>query len=628
MLTPDREHYNPCEPRSFGKPVDPSELEGSISNFFSRYSTPSAEMRLSHGQDPTIQADLQLMRRDRLLSSFPDAQEGVRFLEKVLPQFIVESLGNQLFFPGLQSPISELVTNKDKFFSQLLFDFFAGKEEIEEGGQETGYINFNKPPKEQSYEYIGEKLTRLIRERVHKDKDPKTRAFFGWIGRHLMKKIYPEADFSLDRHNKMVTEEKEGMREVFKKFRDRVEKGAEGDLTLEKTNAFFKELADLKWSFPGLGSAETPVQDRIASNLSLYFDGFGSISDYLPYYGDEFNRENSFSWFVERWQKKPAKKSDFNYKEHYVKNFPQIFGDLPKGNAARTVSKEKLLPKWFEMLRAILLEGIDRTAKDAQDFNVTYFRFINNQNVAAGYAYAEEHKDEVLANLPNILQLTEEEVQARFMQGEPKILHDIHDLGQNTSDDLYKDTNFEELEQPFTEMKEEAILPPIILTEAEKARTDEDWFDIIGHGPNARIYEELKAYKVFSDEEFLLGVDPLFYGNWLSDQYANMAIAGNLEKFYEQRRNLPPIEAERERIEEFKTGVFSLPKTYKDLIINANRQLIRLQDEFDKVREQVTTFNVDAITQASILQQRMIAIRQVKNTIKQIIAKKKNSKGT
>lgn len=124
-----------------------------------------------------------------------------------------------------------IVLNKIKACPQLLFDFFVGKEEIEEGGQETGYINFNKPPKEQSYEYIGEKLTRLFRERVHNDKDTKTRAFFGWVGRHLMKMIYSETDFSLDRHNQMVDKDKEEIAEIFKTFREKVEKGVEGDLT-------------------------------------------------------------------------------------------------------------------------------------------------------------------------------------------------------------------------------------------------------------------------------------------------------------------------------------------------------------------------------------------------------------
>lgn len=623
--SPDREnYYNPGDPRSFGKPVDPSGLKDSVSSLFSRYSTPSAERRLFYGQDPTVQTVLQLMRRDRLLSTFPDAQEGVQFLEKVLPVFIKElTVGNQLFFPDLQPKlIIDLETDKKKFFSQLLFDFFTGGEEIEEGGQETGYIMMNQPPKEQSYEYIGEKLTRLIRGRVHTDKDPKTRAFFGWIGRHLMKKIYPETDFSLDRHNKMVDKEKKEMTEAFKKFRERLEKGVEGNLTLEKAYHFFGELGDFISPFTSLFS-ETPLAVRVSHNLRLNFNGFDDIKDFLPTREEEYSYSSyTFSKFVGRWQEKPSK--DFHYREYYKGKAPKIFEDIPQDDeVARTMPKEQLLPKWFEMLRTILSEETDWIPRDAQNFNVTYFRFIGNKNVADGYAYAEEHKDEILANLPQVLQLTEEGVQARFMQEEPKILHDKYDYGQNTSDDMYRDVNFEETGQSFAEMKEEATPPSIILTKEEKARTDEDWFDTIGHGPNARIYEELKAHGVFSDEEMLLGVDPLFFGNWLSDQYVNLASTDNLEKFYEQRRNLTPIEAERERIEEFKAGIFSLPKTYEDLIINANRQLIRLQSEFEKCRERATTFNIDAITQASILQERIIAIRRIKNIIKEIISKQK-----
>ena len=622
---PDKERYMPGDPRSFGKSADPSGLEELSSLFNHFYSTPSAEMRLSHGQDPSIQACFQLMKRDRLLSSFPEVQEGVKFLEKVLPTFIKElTMDDQLSSPGLQPKItiSDLEINKKKFFSQLLFDFFAGKEEIEEGGQETGYIMMDQPPKEQSYEYIGEKLTRLIRARVHDDKDPKTRAFFGWIGRHLMKKICPETDFSLDRHNKMVDKEKKKMADTFKKFREKLEKSIDGDLTSEKAYGFFGELRNLADFFARVDSAGTPLAVRVSGNLRINFDGFDDIYKYLPYEeSDIFHNTNTFSMFLQNWQEVPSK--DFNYREYYRKKAPKVFEDVSKDDSARTISKEQLLPKWFEMHKTILLEETEWIAKDAQDFNVTYFRFIRNNNIAAGYVYAEEYKDEIFANLPDVLKLTEEEVQARFMQGKPKILHDEYDSGKNSAADSYRDVNFEEMGEPLAEIIEEATPPPIVLTEEEKARTDEDWLNVIINGPNARLYEELKAYGIFSSEEWLLGVHPLFFGNWLSDEEANLAYAGKLKAFYASHKNLAPIEVEKKRIEEFKAGIFSPPKNYEDLIVNASRQLIRLQSEFNKCREQVTTFNVDAIAQASILQERMIAIRRVKNTIKEIIAQQK-----
>jgi len=623
---PDREHYNIGDPRSFGKPVDPQGLEGSMSSFASHYSTPSAEMRLFHGQDPMMQQFSQLMRRDRLLSAFPDVQEGIQFLEKVLPAFVKElTVGNQLPPSDSQSKliIPELEADKEKFVSQLLFDFFVGKEEIEEGGQETGYISFNKPPKEQSCEYIGEKLTRLIRARVHEDRDPKTRAFFGWIGRHLMKKIYPKTDFSLDRHNEMVNKEKKEMTEAFKKFRERLEKGIEGDLSLEKAYRFFGELGDLISPFTSLDCAETPLAVRISQDLRINFNGFNDIEEFLPTREGEYSYSSyTFSKFIKNWQEKPSE--GFNYREYYRGQSPKVFEDIPQDDdVIRTIPKEQLLPKWFEMLRTILLEETDYVPRVVQDFNVTYFRFIGNKSVATGYAYAQEHRDEILANLPQVLQLTEEEIQMHFMQGDPKILHDEYDSGENSSDDMYKDVNFEEIGEPLTEFVKEMALPSIVLTEEEKAKTDEDWFDLIANGPNAQLYKDLKTCPAFSDEEWFLGMHPLFFGNWLGDKEVSLAYEDKLKAFFEQRRNLTPIEAEKERIEEFKAGVFSPPKNYEDLIINANRQLIRLQGEFDKYREQATTFNIDAITQASILQERMIAIQRVKNTIRKIITKQK-----
>src|SRR3989304_1827903 len=92
-------HYHPGEPRTFGNPPDTSDLTtADVSKLSERYSNPESYMRLAHGQDPTFNRVFDLMRRDWALSAFPDAKEGVEFLNRYLPLFIQECKGFQLSF--------------------------------------------------------------------------------------------------------------------------------------------------------------------------------------------------------------------------------------------------------------------------------------------------------------------------------------------------------------------------------------------------------------------------------------------------------------------------------------------------------------------------------------------------
>lgn len=614
MPEPPEKYY--YQPEDFGglfdatQPQQPGRLIPDLS--------PESVMRILHGQHPTLNAYLDIMRRDRLLSAFPDPQDGARLLASVLPQFLRQfKHQDQLSLPSIQS---------EQVFNQLLFDFFTGdSDQIEAGGQETMYIFVSQPPVEQTYEYIGEKLLRLLRRQFHHDTDSGTQAFFGWIGRRLMKQIRPETDFSLDRHVERVAKEKVEIAQAFAAFRQKVTEGIKGELTEDTARIFFKELNDVAERLPSMIGGETPTLLRVGENLGMNFCG-GDINDYLPYkYEKEsgIRDENTFRKFVELFRKDPSTNvPSYNYLEFLRKEYSTIFGAIPADDTkARQLADAELLPLWFTMMKTILLEETEWIAKDAQDFTVSYFRFIGNKDVAAGYAFAEEHFAEIFAQLPQVLAMTEEEVKSRFMVGDPHILYDEHDYGRNDLNDMYTDVDFEDPGIPGFD--EQAPVPPIKLTEKEQARTDEEWLRVIGSGPNAALYEELRAYDIFSPEDWILGVYPLFFGNWLSDREAYM-----LDKpeerdiFHEKRRAMAPVESERERIQELKAGQFSLPNTLEDLVHNATRQIQRLEVQCNELRDKATTFNVEAIQEACFLQERLLSLRKVRNFLCQVITPK------
>ena len=165
--SPDKEKpdfYEPGNPRTFGNPPNTVGLGASLRASSERYSSLSARMRLLHGQDPTIKGIYQIMRRDRLLSIFPEVQQGVQFLDEVLPKFIEECQGNQLASSEISGLPEEFDENKEGFFGQFLFDFFTGHEEAEVGGQEVLYLFMDRPPQAQSYEYLGERLMKITRK--------------------------------------------------------------------------------------------------------------------------------------------------------------------------------------------------------------------------------------------------------------------------------------------------------------------------------------------------------------------------------------------------------------------------------------------------------------------------------
>lgn len=443
-------YYEPGNPRTVGLPSRPVTNED-LQNFFEKYSSPEAIRRLSEGRDPGIKAIFNVFNRDALLSSFPDILDAIDFLGEIFPKFVEEIKGErisedqQILFPSFVpiqkvNLLSEFNKDKSNFAVKLLSNLLLRPEGVVTGGLETQYIFASERKKEVSYEYIGEEIMKGLRKNFSEDKDPRTRAFFGWIGRHLMKKANPSTDFSLDRHNQMVEEDRTDLLQRLSQFKDLIEKGVEGELTREKAYEFFRGLSEFtNWGpghFPNILTAETTLQWRLQQDFRKVC-GLDDINEYMPYQEKERpGFDGNFAEFLDQWRSSPSENYGLNYREDYKRRFPEIFGDLNgTDEELKNLTDEILLQKWFSMLKFVLIETVEKTYNDIRDFVVTYFRFMEERAIAEGYAFAQKHISEIMNNLPQVVRLSEAEIKERFMQGMPPIFYDDEDDGNNRAEE-------------------------------------------------------------------------------------------------------------------------------------------------------------------------------------------------
>jgi len=616
-------YYEPGNPDSFGKPPKPPTGKD-LAAFLRRYQDdPQALMRLAHGQDQGFNEAMAAISHDRFLSAFPDMAEGVEFFLKNVPAMMERY--------GIEQPLSQLDL---PFYDEILSGLWENQEQIGIGGMGTLYISLIRPPKEQSYEYIGEMIGRGIRRHFSKDQSYQTQAFFGWIGRQVMKQVCPETDFSFDRHQQEAEKEKTEVNQLLTGILGQVEKGIEGGIenlkTAQQGYDFFKEIY---WKLPHFGAAETPLIFRVSHELWLEWDidlpmeatdmdsfgrfkeswyrageiGIPQVEIKYPWEEELWRKDGvvSYETLVAFWEKNPPrltgdyfqglkalldkhatqKISDLPKEEvlewyrqaetqdererinfhlfYWQKYFKDVFGEVVfHPEQMVQVTEEQLLSMWFKKLQSSLKTALKETIEDANNFKTTYFRFIEDPAIAAGYAFGQEHIEEILASLPKVVRMPEEEVYQKFFMGKPQILGAEDDYGENTSDDMYR-------EDPNRELFAYCV---------EKLTSKEDKrliFEIY-HGPNAKLYEELKSF-VFSEEQWKLGVDPLFFGFHLTDQLAK-AFLGE-EEVEEQLRTMDPLEREKERMNELKEGRFHLPQNPQDLLTNADLQIQRLSSE-------------------------------------------------
>ncbi len=138
------------------------------------------------------------------------------------------------------------------------------------GGIKTDFIQVEYS-REERYELVGDYLMRLVRKKLVPQDSRHVSAFFGWLGRRLMKQYVPETQFSLDWHVKKVDEVK---RKYFKMIDTALGELKEwtATYTFEAVNQFFsslgKEHSVLGLQFPA--EAEGNIIDRYVYWLWLH----------------------------------------------------------------------------------------------------------------------------------------------------------------------------------------------------------------------------------------------------------------------------------------------------------------------------------------------------------------------
>lgn len=611
-------NYEPGDPRSFGEPprIPPDdELAGDEGLEEVDLSPMSLKKR--------VRAAIDGIAWDRWRSMLPPLKEGTILIREVLPKFVTK-YGLSEFPPGLRQDSANI-------YDQILSRLWEGDDQVGVGGLETRYTFLNKPPDEQSYEYIGEAIGRAIRNDLAPipDLSHKTEAFFGWIGRVVMKSVFPQTDFSFDRHQEMAVKEQKEWLSTLRSLRAKLEVGITGKLTLKAIHDFFYELEK---DLPQFLSANTPLEHRLASDI---FDGdyfpdeqdfnsfcrrwaeateigvpkveilppweddrlYGaSISSYQQWmeYVDGFYQRNPedfrkgnrayyhmlkrlgvskpsdlsekvFMKWYERWAKNKVKRRQnwtlYYWREKYGKAWGGVLSDLRKMKEA---NHEDLLRYWYEMNRIDLLEDLKWGEREAKTFKTSYFRFIDNKDVAEGYAFAQKHINFLRVNLPKVVRMSEEEIWQRFFKGDPGILGGKGDYGRNYTDEMYEEADDQDPGEWFHER-------------SKLSEEDLDLYYKIKDGPNADLYKQLLSIK-FTQKQHDLGIIPLFFGIEYSDRFARAVLAGKTDEFFKEERQKTPFQRERKRISELKSGVFRLPKNIPDLLVNADFQIQRLEE--------------------------------------------------
>lgn len=629
MSSIEGDYYEPGDPHSFGRPPKP--LSGEDLDAFQEdaqyYLThPDAFLRLLHGQDEGMQRSIGIIKRDHFLSAFPEIAEGVDFVFQYLPLIMSEY--------GLDQDSLKTVEELTLFYDEILANFYAEEGQIRGGGLETNYIYFERPPQEQSYEYIGERIGRSIRRYFHQDRSYKTQAFFGWLGRQVMKKNCPETDFSFDRHAKMAAEEKAEELAKLREIKSRIEKGLEGEISLEKCYNFFR---DFHWQLPSLDCAETPLQYQLASK----------ISDAIINLPDHPDDTHNFEHFYREWQEAARKgipeliiqlpwEKEFQREEGVV-SYETWMTDLQ-----RFISRSrKIDPRdrnFYDGLVWMLREhGIDDPAELPQDEVMAWYEKVETRHQrrwANSHLYYWRQDDacvfgNLVFDLEKMSAATQEELLPLWFKMHCRdFLRSLEWVIEET--EAFETTYFRfidirsvaegyalaqaQIEEIMAHLPEIVRLPeaevhhrfllaePRILSDkqdygensgddlykgrfdrhpfdfdehANLSEEDQHWLVLIEGGPNASLFENLKFFE-FTSEQWVLGVHPLFYGFDYSDREADAFLSGDYQEFLDEQRALTAFRCEERRISELKAGDFSLPKNMEDLLANLDLHRKRL----------------------------------------------------
>lgn len=371
------------------------------------------------------------------------------------------------------------------------------------GGMQQDYIRMKIEP-EEYYELIGDFLMRAVRSRFAKDDSFETQAFFGWIGRRLMKQYVPETKLAIDESNQLAEKEKKEYLDTLDECIKRFEEGVKENLTFEKANEFFsKDTRHLRY----MGLSEGNFVSRYVSHLWIdryigdYFDNEISKHSFMPAF--------TFKGYKPKVRKYLEKKKEYdeieslprpiNTKEEYQKRGMDYEKDWDcgtgKSDYARTrelgllpkdesdfFDDEKILRIWYETKRKSVIGLLKGAREDISKFDANYFAVIQDKEFRRGYQAAELAFEELvspqdcvqlrffepIAKFPRLkeaLEMTPEEICQKFKLEENDPHNDF--MIELISKPYDAEGRLEELkreEELEREMKEEEKMEQLLFT--------------------------------------------------------------------------------------------------------------------------------------------------------------------
>ena len=330
-------------------------------------------------------------------------QEGIGQIPNLetLVKGFLERLGKDLSNPAIQGMApyaSDIATSAER-------DLSAGIG-YALGGIQTDFVQVKYTPEER-YELIGDFLMRLIRQKLVKEKKRHVSAYFGWLGRRLMKHYFPETKFSLDWHVEKVNETKRGYIETIDQALAALKAGIT-EYTFENANRLFSSLGKEK-SVGGLdlfGSSKENFIDRYVwwfwlhhrlgelfcdetEKMSLPCDAFGDFSKQVRFYLDNKNDADRLMGNQSKFRERFGE----GYGE--IESGQQRYNKAKKRggftNDAELQSEEGLVKAWYASKRYEMTHNLRFARRKLSCLSGEYFAVIGDPLFRVGYATAEKY---------------------------------------------------------------------------------------------------------------------------------------------------------------------------------------------------------------------------------------------
>ncbi len=421
----------------------PEELEEN-----EQFDAEMTEFAIKSGRDRNfIHNMIQQFKNSAFAGSFPDVPVGGR-----LTKVFFSRLSQEKSLKGIVPSVAKLADIAYEVYSSRRSSL-VNRIGYEPGGRGTAYIRFENEP-ERSYEYLGDDMMRLVRKTLVKGDSQDVSAFFGWIGRILMKSYAPETKTSFEEHMQLSEDEKKELVGELKKGKKDLRLSVfEKFLTKFNVNDFREQEQQNFMHGKDIANRTNPELAAIAflSGRNGYFSSdtenplktyawqvVGS-PDYTHDLASEYTLYKTSSlikkWFGEKFEEEESKRGEG--KGRWVNTedwFNELSANSEQFKTWLSTEKSTITPEdWYKQKKdpCLLQQWFRKKRKEFSDSyglgailiekrfksEDTYTCFVDNEDMRKGYYFAQQNLSSVLPNIGAVLQMPAKEIQEKFMKG-------------------------------------------------------------------------------------------------------------------------------------------------------------------------------------------------------------------